>query len=245
MLKKLKRIMGCLFLSSIMVLSGCTDLLWGKRNPNGGFLAGSEDIVTKDVYVKKVAQDHLQGFVLLTDKNTNTKKIMVAGEKFGYLIHSGHSDVFALLDSSLDPQYWRIAQSGNCDCALKLKVDKVPKQKKVLSFTTRVKFIYIKPNLTVQEQHILNQLGIHSSAQQSSAPYKMIDLTGDVVGLSSEIKNLEFKKFSQNYSIEMYADQTKKHVNYSLMLTYIAMTPFAVLSDIILSPLYLFLYIKS
>lgn len=244
MLKKLKIFMTCSLISLSIVLSGCTALLWGKKSTNGGYLSGSDDIITKSEESFKVNQDNIKGFALLKNvSDANKSQIMVIGQQFGYLIHSGNSEVFKFLNSELDPKYWRIEPAKNCKCALKLFVDEKVKGQNKLYFSTYVNFVYVKENLSEKDKKILSQLGASRSEdlghQSGQYPRLEVHLKGEVVGLSKEIKALDLKKFSQNYQIEMYADKTKKHVNYARMFGYIALTPFTVLSDIILSPLYL------
>ncbi len=59
------------------------------------------------------------------------------------------------------------------------------------------------------------------------------------MGLNTEIKNMKFQNFSQNYAISVYADRKIKYaVHPKVFLTKAALTPFTLAGDLIVAPLY-------
>lgn len=234
-----KTIQLILLFCCLHLFVGCTSLLWGKKT-NDRFLSGSDDVITSSVNQVLIHQDTLRGFAKLQNNQHNSPQLMVIGKQFSYIFDSGETEILRFLNSELDPKYWRIFPKQNCNCAIQLKLQD-SNNPKILNFSSSVEFIYTKPQLSSEDKHLLEKL---SFSMNKEFPSYTVHLTGNVVGLNQEMKNLELQNFSQPYPINMYSYKNQKNIHFGRMLSYIALTPFTLATDVILSPLYLILYLQ-
>lgn len=244
------------FFSMIVItqMMGCTAILW-NNNSSGLYELKTGKVFSTLTETEIIDQDQIVGFAYLKEKavsksshdlkNTDTS-IIVVGQKYAYKIGSIESkSILEAIQSDLDPKYWRIRPASSRENHFKLFLlgaNKFQKKAKGATFSGSIELYYAKEDLTENERYklVLLRLAQYGYGQEYSAFYrKKITLAGSIMGLNTEIKNMKFQNFSQNYAISVYADRKIKYaVHPKVFLTKAALTPFTLAGDLIVVPLY-------
>ncbi|NHB57993.1 hypothetical protein G9F32_08120 [Acinetobacter sp. 194] len=232
-------------ITSCLILNGCTALVWTDA---GGPLSMDKAVKTETTQGELLHQDLLLGFVQVQTKNkTNAPQLMIIGQKYAYKIDSGARDALKVIQSMPEHEYWRLKPYEGCDCRLVINLEQNKNDSHALDFSGSIDLYYTKTKLSNDEIEKIRKLGAQSkridvgNKTSTTMLVKNIQLKGQVVGLSNELKNIKFEKFSQNYAIDIYAKgSTKKTVNQGLFLKKVALTPFALAADAVFVPLTLF-----
>ena len=245
MYKKIFRL--SLIFSIPFYLISCTAMVWHEGN--GMFSMGKVwEEQNKTIYKKKLLKkDELLGLVQI--QSSQDTQLFIIGKKYGYKVLSGQDEALKIVNSDTGIQYWRLKQEKGCnECKLEIFFDDETSTDQHLMFYTTMTLYYVNPNITEQQNVELLKIGAKkrtvmvNATEKQEIYIKTIDLKGEVVGLNKQFKALEHQKFSQPYSIELYdkdiSTRTSK-ANYPLLLKKIAATPFTLLADIVVVPLFL------
>lgn len=236
------RITAIFFILACSFLSGCTTVVW-KESESGMFSVGKV-ITDKTKNSKLIKEDVLVGLVQVQSQDQKTKpQLMIIGEKYAYKIDSGAEEAFKVIQSTSERNYWRLKPSDECNCNLNIIVSENTQKNNILDFYGSINLYYLKPVMDSVEVDEMKRLG--ASIQdipinkhfKKTMFVKKIHLRGQIVGLNKEFKNLKLQNFSQDYPIEMYSQRsTQKSVNFGILLKKIALTPFALIGDVVIVP---------
>lgn len=245
---KIKILHSGVVLVLLLSLSACTEMLWST---SGGVFSGGKELTRKEGRGRDVVKkDQLLGFVQIKAPSDHEQaQLLIVGREYAYPLSAGQEQAQQIINSGLDVKYWRAVTSGqgeDSDINLYFKDN----QKDPLAFTMRITLSYEKPALTERELQVLTQLGakpIDAKNQQGEKLQvyaKEIQFEGHVQGLNQQLRALDYQKFSHNYSIVMYSPLKQvTRINYGPLLRQTALTPFTVVGDIILLPLYAFIFL--
>ncbi len=242
--------------SPLLLCSGCTAVLWSESDTGFGAMG---KVIKKKAESKLIEQDQLLGFIQIQNKDLgNTSDFIIVGQKYAYQIDAGNKELSEILKLQIDPTYWRMVSGFNQDQSLSLQLYSSENKKKKknstedVKFSTDVKFVYNKAQLSEIETQQLNHLyvgyGNIQPPDREKNPYYVvkIGMNGQVIGLNDELKNLKFQKFSHNYPINLYSQgDTKYTANMPKLLQKVALTPVTLVGDVMILPLAILLNIGS
>lgn len=246
MILTMKKRMKIMAISSlVLVLSGCgTAVLW--ENTDKGYISFGK-VVDTTKSVKVVETDHILGFAQVNNTRAASKKLVIVGQQYAYLMKDESESAFQILDSSLDVKHIRLyepkAQKYHLD--FNLLNNNVKSLKDGVGFQTKIHLLYDKnkSELSLEEQNTLQRLGFseenfaQNNAQQDIRYVKVMAMQGKVLGLNDELRSLKFQSFSQAYSINIYANYVDKDVDFKTLFKKIALTPVALVGDLVVIPI--------
>ena len=229
------------------LLNACTLMVWDA--PIGRRDSHRESVtILKYKKEKLIQKDQLLGFALLQEQATATpSKLMIMGKHYAYQIDKGSDEVQSIIHSKLDMKEWGLVANQSAYESLKVVlIEPENKQKQSLNFRGTIEFFYQNEHPDADVVAELKRLGASltkvklATGETIDLYSKSIDLEGEVVGLNQQMKSLDYQNFGRQYWIEIYQPaQRVDGVNYKVLLKKVALTPFALVTDVVLIPIIL------
>lgn len=204
------------------LLSGClTTLLWkGMPTPSDKYKNKENQIISTDTDYQFIGEDKLKTF----GKTKDEKQLIMLGEKYWYLFDAKSSqELSGILSMKLSKPFIR----------------KEEKSKVIISddgktFSSAVELKY--PVINQQEHTQLVNQGFMRSPENLDYIFKKFELKGNIYQSSPELKIPN--PFNPPLPIALYQTKNETNFNAGLLLKKIAMTPVALVGDVLFLPWY-------
>lgn len=233
----------------LMALNGCTAIMWSQE----GWLAGSKGMVThgSKTVVQPAGTDQIRAFARTRpdSKNLPANRLLMMGDNYWYLLHEDTTKFLApILNSSLSQQFTITQthpQTGNTlNQIAKLHVQlKTPHEH--FQIDDLCLNYAINPTLSPaqqqQERDTLQQLSFKNMGKQ----YQFC--IGRVTGhIYQPVQLPADYRFERSIPVQLYIAQDKEttHIDGKIVARNIALTPFTLIGDIILLPVWIAISIE-
>lgn len=207
---------------STFLLSGClTTLLWKGMGPSSDKYENKENqIISTDTNEQFITEDKLKTFGTTKDG----QQLIMLGEKYWYLFDAKSSkELFGILSMKMSKPFIR----------------KEEKSKVIISddgktFSSSVELKY--PVINQQEHTQLVKEGFMRSPENLDYVFKKFELKGNIYQSSPELKITN--PFNPPLPIALYQTKNETNFNAGLLLKKIAITPVALVGDVLFLPWY-------
>lgn len=231
--------------AAVFMLNGCTAILWGQE----GWLASSKGMTHKEQKktVKKAGIDQIRAFAKTQTESQTLppNRLLMMGDKYWYLVDESDSkELVPVLNSKLS-QRFTISQTHPKtgkpvnqiqELHVGIEGDRFNIDRLCLNYS-------ISPNLPESEQQREQNI-----LEQQSFKYKGNDYQrcfGNILGrIYNKPDNLPVDyQFERSIPTQLYTVSSKEitKVDGKIVARNLALTPFTLVGDIILLPLWLFL----
>ena len=212
-------------LGMCLLSTSCTALLWS--------VPVVEDTKKEVVIVK----DEIASFAQLKTANA-ANKFLIVGKEYTYIMETGNDKVAQLLESGLDPSYWRIAGTQESHRTINIYFADNAKKAQEMAFSTHFSMYYSKNNLSKREQEILSKLDCCEKKKIKGTDFTgfEIRMTGNMVNAKHKAINESQRALSSRYHIVGKTKTDTKDYNVRLIAARTTLTPFTLVGDVVLFP---------
>ena len=227
--KKMRLLLNAGVLGMCLLSTSCTAILWSK---------GLTGPVVKDTKKEVViVKDEIASFAQLKTANA-ANKFLIVGKEYTYIMETGNDKVAQLLESGLDPSYWRIAGTQESHRTINIYFADNAKKAQEMAFSTHFSMYYSKNNLSKREQEILSKLACCEKEKIQGTDFSgfRIRMTGNMVNAKHKAINESQRALSSRYQIIGKTDIDTKDYNVGLIAARTTLTPFTLVGDVVLFP---------
>lgn len=228
--KKMRLLLNAGVLGMCLLSTSCTAILWNK-GLNG-------PVVRHDRKEVVIVKDEIASFAQLKTADA-ANKFLIVGKEYTYIMETGNDKVAQLLESELDPSYWRIAGTQESHRSINIYFEDNAKKAQQMAFSTNFSMYYSKSNLSKREQEILNKLDCCVKEKMKGTDFSgfKIDMTGNMVNAKHKAINESQRALSSRYHIVGKTKTDTKDYNVGLIAARATLTPFTLVGDVVLLPL--------
>ena len=227
--KKMRLLLNACVLGMCLLSTSCTAILWNKGLPG--------PVVRNDRKEVVIVKDEIASFAQLKTADA-ANKFLIVGKEYTYIMETGNDKVAQLLESELDPSYWRIAGTQESHRSINIYFEDNAKKAQQMAFSTKFSMYYSKNNLSKREQEILSKLDCCDKEKIKGTDFSgfKINMTGNMVNAKHKAINESQRALSSSYYIVGKTKNDTKDYNVGLIAARTTLTPFTLVGDVVLFP---------